>query len=699
MNRLNLIMMMILTLVVSIPATAAITHRYDFVNDANDVVGGLESVLELGAYVQDGSLVLEGGDPGPRLVLDGPGIGISGYTEGVSVEAWFTLDVVDGWNRLFDFGSTNAGDLGEYYWFYTPSSGADPADSRLVISDTSPGYDSEEMVGSATIAIETEVHLVCTYDPVAMTMSVYENGFLANSEPVTKLLSDVNDLYAYIGSATYVGDPEFNGSVNEFRIYNKPLNAAEVVFTNHFGPDDAKEIALRSLSPADGDDQVNAEEIVTLSWTPESWVDAGATYNVYVGTDPNLADPNIATDDPLLPGYANVVNQPGVVGTSWDVTAETLPYDATCYWRVDTVQEDTTEYQGAGMMFATLPDAPYFIDPVPAVVVADENDNVSITVNAGNTDTYKWYKEGAPEITLSTTDTLALTGVTEAEAGNYYCDISFGDDPAVTSDPIKVVARLLIAHWPFEDTLADATANGWDGTAMSTVTSAAKDPNFAPGRIGQALDLKGVETYIDIVDGVQDDVRSGLTWSVWTYPRTAANWARFLSFNNGEATDNIFFARIGTGATVRFDTLGGVLDAENALEQNVWQMLTVTMSSTGEAALYKNGAQIAAGTIGIPTVVARTNNWIGRSAWPDALYDGLLDDIRIYNHALTSEEVALLYTETTPEDDYVCLSDAENPLTYDVNNDCRVNLLDVVDMAALWLECERIPAGSCSWID
>ena len=114
------------------------------------------------------------------------------------------------------------------------------------------------------------------------------------------------------------------------------------------------------------------------------------------------------------------------------------------------------------------------------------------------------------------------------------------------------------------------------------------------------------------------------------------------------------------------------------------------MSQTGEVVLYKNGLQIGAGTVLTPNVIARTNNWMGQSAWPDALYNGLLDDIRIYNHALTPEEVALLYTSTTPEVDYICLPDAENPLTYDVNGDCRVNLFDIVDLAGAWLDCDRV---------
>jgi hypothetical protein len=38
------------------------------------------------------------------------------------------------------------------------------------------------------------------------------------------------------------------------------------------------------------------------------------------------------------------------------------------------------------------------------------------------------------------------------------------------------------------------------------------------------------------------------------------------------------------------------------------------------------------------------NNWLGRAQWPDPLYDGLIDEFRIYNHALTAAEVSANFT-------------------------------------------------------
>jgi hypothetical protein len=58
--------------------------------------------------------------------------------------------------------------------------------------------------------------------------------------------------------------------------------------------------------------------------------------------------------------------------------------------------------------------------------------------------------------------------------------------------------------------------------------------------------------------------------------------------------------------------------------------------------LYRNGAPIGAAAIppGIDlNAFTNDNNWLGRSQWPDPIFDGSYNEFRIYDHALTAEEV------------------------------------------------------------
>jgi hypothetical protein len=78
----------------------------------------------------------------------------------------------------------------------------------------------------------------------------------------------------------------------------------------------------------------------------------------------------------------------------------------------------------------------------------------------------------------------------------------------------------------------------------------------------------------------------------------------------------------------------------------------------------------------------------------DYPYFGTIDDVKLYNYTLDTEEVAWLYVEGSGEK--VCLhhpaTDVSGP---DGEPDCLVNIYDLVEMAKVWLQCHRIPSEHC----
>ena len=65
----------------------------------------------------------------------------------------------------------------------------------------------------------------------------------------------------------------------------------------------------------------------------------------------------------------------------------------------------------------------------------------------------------------------------------------------------------------------------------------------------------------------------------------------------------------------------------------------------GTATLYlNNGAPVRQPIQPLIDSMLDNNNWLGRSQWPDPLFDGLIDEFRIYDHALTAGEVATSFT-------------------------------------------------------
>ena len=88
----------------------------------------------------------------------------------------------------------------------------------------------------------------------------------------------------------------------------------------------------------------------------------------------------------------------------------------------------------------------------------------------------------------------------------------------------------------------------------------------------------------------------------------------------------------------------GEVIATNGIINNSWHLYTVTQNSAGNVVEYRDGVSIQTGTIPLPTNITRMSNYIGRSNWAsDAYYKGQMDDLRIYNRALSAAEVKQLY--------------------------------------------------------
>ena len=92
-----------------------------------------------------------------------------------------------------------------------------------------------------------------------------------------------------------------------------------------------------------------------------------------------------------------------------------------------------------------------------------------------------------------------------------------------------------------------------------------------------------------------------------------------------------------------------VLDCPSRLSLLRWKHVTVTMKP-GKTAIYIDGEKVAeTDAISIsPADVHPIVNWLGRSRFSaDPSLTGYLDDIRIYNYAMTDDGVAQLFRESS----------------------------------------------------
>jgi hypothetical protein len=182
-----------------------------------------------------------------------------------------------------------------------------------------------------------------------------------------------------------------------------------------------------------------------------------------------------------------------------------------------------------------------------------------------------------------------------------------------------------------------------------------------------------------------------ITISVWVKWNGGNNWQRIIDFGAGE-TDNMFLTPKAQDAGLRFALkIGGGSEQQlntSALTIGEWTHVAVTLDgNTGR--LYVNGELMDTnpGLTNNPINLPQTANYVGKSQYPDAELNGLIDELKIYNYALTTAEIGQEYANLM--DIWVCNNEVA-ALAYDFDGSCQVDIGDIAMFAVTWLESNRI---------
>jgi hypothetical protein len=136
-----------------------------------------------------------------------------------SIATWVKLDSTSSWRRLFDFGSSTTTNM-----FLTPGNG-----STIRFAITTSGAGGEQRI-DGTSALPTGVWQHVAVTRSGNTGTLYVNGAQVGQNTGLSLspasLGSTNN--NWIGRSQYSGDAFLDGQVDDFRIYNRALSAAEI---------------------------------------------------------------------------------------------------------------------------------------------------------------------------------------------------------------------------------------------------------------------------------------------------------------------------------------------------------------------------------------------------------------------------------------------------------------------------------------
>ena len=230
------------------------------------------------------------------------------------------------------------------------------------------------------------------------------------------------------------------------------------------------------------------------------------------------------------------------------------------------------------------------------------------------------------------------------------CDIGpmpWGDGIVDVQDLIILAEHLfeegfspeLVAYWKLDETEGDIAYNSTSDNHGTLSGNPAWQPDS--GKVAGALQLDGIDDYIatDFVLDPSSGAFSVLAWIQGGAPGQVilsqdggANWLRAAPIS-GELQSEL--NEIGRNANKNLSSSAVITNGD-------WHHVGLVCDDTNRI-LYVDNIEVARGTLtGLPVSIEGLNIGSGKNLEAGTFFSGLVDDVRIYNKALSAEEIAAL---------------------------------------------------------
>ncbi len=287
----------------------------------------------------------------------------------------------------------------------------------------------------------------------------------------------------------------------------------------------------------------------------------------------------------------------------------------------------------------------------------------------------------------------------------------------------------LIGHWNFDEgsgaTANDSSGNGNNGTLQGNAAFSTDTP-FGTGT---SVTLDGSGDFVGLGNNILFDTLNPFSVSLWSKYQgnyTDSGSSRFPGYINLQTdtstgftvftSDETNYEGINFGSNNNFTRLKTSSDISGSLVNN-WRHVTIIFDGTDIASsasykIYIDGNEHSLVSSGLFAPTPNTNR-IGQASVNSTFFDGLMDDIRIYDTALGASDVAQVYA-ASPQwnsgstvlnagrdvtlNGAVSATNSGNALVVNANrnfiNNAGANALSVTDPGARWLVYSSDPAAN-----
>ena len=402
-----------------------------------------------------------------------------------------------------------------------------------------------------------------------------------------------------------------------------------------FGADILPQVQAKDPYPADG--ALHEDTWVGLGWTASEFA---ATHDVYFGE--SFDDVNDGLGDTFRGNVSFTTYIAGFPGYAYP---DGLIPGTTYYWRIDEVNDADPNSPWKGQVWsltiptrtAYAPDPPDGDQYVSPDVVLSWMPGLGAklhTMHFGdNFDDVNEATEG-----VSLTDAAYTPGPLEKDM-TYYWRVDESDEAATYKGEVWSISTVpaipidepnLVGFWSLDEG-SGLYAVDWSG--HDNHGDLIGQPQWAVGYDGGALDLDG-SSWVDCGNPATLQIVGPITIACWINPAEFDGEQGFVGLNGS------YVFKVSDDH-LRFTTPGiADHDAFNAiLGSGEWQHVAVTFEpdQVGGAVFYINGDE--ADRLDASAMNAGSGSFlIGNNQW-DETYRGLIDDVRVYNKALTAEGI------------------------------------------------------------
>jgi len=621
-----------------IPNIEGLVGRWDMNGNAQDFLGIHDGTVSGAVLTTD-----RFGNTDSAYYFDGINdyIDIPNYLKvdsvdtGITISAWVNLGASSAnYDRIFSFGTTTSN-----YQYPDIAMAIDGSLKFYTYHLTGGWYDS-----GINLALDTWTHITYTFEESG-AVNAYVNG---NHVYYVALSSGTfTNLYLTIGNRGDLNNEACNGKIDDVRFYDRKLESSEILalMGNEISNDES---SITAHWDFDGDalDLVGSNDgsVSGAILTTDRFGDSNTAYDFDGSNDRiQISSPVVATGQDEYSISAWFYWGGGGGGTD----GRRFIFEAYPNYVISLcVSTGSTPHLQA--YSHTTGGGPTAVGST--VIVANIWYFATITYKEATTDGLRLYLNGKLDGKGTTTGTLsASSGLyigTYRSANNRWFDGKIDDVKIfdeVISDKTREDMYFKNAHWKFDGNVEDSIGNN-DGTNNGPATLTTD--RF--GNTDSAYDFDGNNDYIYIPFGA--GINTGTTsfsLSMWVKSDLPSTALMYASFGSSGTNTRAYFGHYGSDWDMGVQSNGWNQAGSDTTATTDWTHIGIVFNSeTLIATLYVNGDFSLSKSFAAYTFPSGANLRIG--CFGDISYDwnGKIDDVRLYNYALSNSDIERDYVIT-----------------------------------------------------